>query len=499
MNESPRTLLPLIPKPVVVNQTVGLHIVDDDVAIFAERQFDKMAKYLQEIFTEHFKIKTTITNARKSRQQILLERNDDPYLPEDGYVINNVSNVIHISSPTPQGIFYGIQTLRQLMSEEDGSWVLPKVIIRDYPRFSWRGFMLDEARHFMGKDVVKRLLEVMAFLKLNKFHWHLVDDQGWRIEIKRYPKLVEIGSRRKVVRKRGEQPLEGEPEVYGGHYSQEDIQEIVAFGQERFIDIIPEIEIPGHSSAAIAAYPKLSCKKTQSRVPIRWGIFKNIYCAGEKETYTFLENVLQEIMSLFPAKQVHIGGDEVLTANWKNCPACQKKIQEEGLEGVDDLQPFMTNYFAKFLKKNDRQLMGWSQIIHPKIPGDVLCQHWFGNKEEVMKFLRRGGKVVSSEMLSTYLDYPYALISLKKAYEFDPVPAKLEEEYVTNILGIEAPLWTERVPNQKRLYYQVFPRLLAYAETAWTPEAQKNYKRFLKRLPAIMEKLEKLGVKVDYL
>jgi len=494
MNADRRTNLPLIPKPIVVNVTVGDYHFSEDMEIYVEQRFRKVGQYLQELLEKVVGTTIPLVKTRKNKRQISLERNDDPHLPAEGYVLNNVTDVLTISSSSAQGIFYGIQTMRQLLTKEDGSWQLPKVIIRDYPRFSWRGFMLDEARHFMGKKVVKQLLDVMAFLKLNKFHWHLVDDQGWRIEIKRYPKLTEVGSKRKLIARRGEKPLEESPTTYGGFYTQEEIKEIVAYAQERFIEVIPEIEIPGHSSAAIAAYPELSCSEKPIKVPTRWGIFKNIYCAGKERVYQFLKNVLTEILTLFPSKFIHIGGDEVIKTPWRSCVVCQRKIIEEQLESVDDLQPFMTNYFAAFLRKNKRQLMGWSQILHPRLKEKVLCQHWFGNKDQVMKFLREGGKVVSSEMLSTYLDYPYTLIPLKKAYKFEPIPSELEEEFTQNIIGLEAPLWTERVSTFKRLCYQAFPRLVAYAETAWTPKTQKNYARFLQRLEPIMKILQTMGI-----
>ncbi|NHK32283.1 MAG: beta-N-acetylhexosaminidase [Asgard group archaeon] len=486
---------PLIPKPVFEYKVGEFFEFSKNLTIYFEKEFEGVAKYLQKILSDTIGLEIPFVKDKREENQIIIVKNDDPYLPFEGYVVNIGTGCFYISGISPEGVFYGIQTLRQLLvKNENGSWEIPNLIIRDYPRFSWRGFMLDEARHFMGKEIVKHLLDLMALHKLNKFHWHLVDDQGWRVEIKKYPKLIEIGSKRKIKTKRGEKPLPDNEQLYGGFYTQEDIKEIIAYAKDRFIEIIPEIELPGHSSSAIASYPELSCTGKQIDVPTKWGILSNIYCAGKKNVYKFLEDVLSEIADLFPSEIIHVGGDEVLKKNWKKCPDCQAKMQKENMQHMNELHVYMTNHFTKFLKKKGKIVMGWGQILDPKLTDDVICQFWLGKKDEVYNHLRKGGKMVSSDMLHTYLDYPYFLISLKKAYNFDPILKNLDDEFHENILGLEAPLWTERVSNLNRLYYQVFPRLTAYAETAWSIIERKNFKAFMKRLSVFSEFLEEQGV-----
>ncbi len=486
--------LQIIPRPVLEIKIGGFLPIKKGITIYAEKEFMNVGIYLQKILTDTIGLEIPIVKKRKEENQIIIIKNNDEHLPFEGYVVNIGSGCLYVSAISPEGVFYGIQTIRQLFVKDNNSWKIPNVVIRDYPRFSWRGFMLDEARHFMGKKIVKHLLDLMALHKLNKFHWHLVDDQGWRIEIKKYPKLINIGSKRKIRTKRGEEPLPDNNQLYGGFYTQEDIKEIIAYAQERFIEIIPEIELPGHSSAAIASYPELGCLENQIDVPTKWGILSNIYCSGKKGVYKFLENVLSEVVELFPSKIIHIGGDEVFKKNWKKCPDCQDKMQKENMLHVKELHVYMTNHFAKFLKKKGKTLMGWGQILDSKLTEEVICQFWLGKKDEVLNHLRNGGKMVSSDMLNTYLDYPYYLISLKKAYNFDPILKNLEDEFHNNILGLEAPLWTERVTNLNRLHYQVFPRLTAFAETAWSLKERKNFKCFMKRLGVFSKLLEKSGV-----
>ncbi|NHJ48930.1 MAG: beta-N-acetylhexosaminidase [Asgard group archaeon] len=487
--------LPIIPLPILEIRCGGNYTITKDLTIYSEEKFSKLAQYLQKILSAKIGWKVPIIKKQTDQDQIVIIENDDAHLPFEGYVVNNGLDCLYISGVSPNGIFYGIQTLRQIIKkDENGSWVIPNVIVRDYPRFGWRGFMLDEARHFMGKEVVKKLLDLMALHKLNKFHWHLVDDQGWRIEIKKYPKLTSIGSKREIKAKRGEQPISENEPMYGGFYTQEDIKEIVAYAKERFIEVIPEIELPGHSSSAVASYPELSCSGKQIDVPTYWGILSNLYCPGKKNVYKFLENVLSEIIKLFLSNIVHVGGDEVFKKNWRKCPDCQALMKKEGMQHVKELHVHMTNHFVKFLKKKGKTLMGWGQILDPKLEGDVICQFWLGKKKETYEHLRKDGKVVSSQMLHTYLDYPYSLISLKKAYEFEPIFPDLENDFHENFLGLEAPLWTERVVTLERLFYQAFPRLTAYAETGWTVKERKNYKRFLKRLLVFSKFLEEEGI-----
>ncbi|MHA1211109.1 MAG: beta-N-acetylhexosaminidase [Candidatus Heimdallarchaeota archaeon] len=500
MNGSKKEILSLIPKPIVVNRIVGFFNISEDFKIYSDTKLLKSAKYIQGIFFEKIGWEIPIVKDRGKDNFLSLELIETENLPYDGYHIKVDLDEIYISAKQPIGIFYGMQTLRQLLIKEESNkgritWKMPCVIIKDYPRFEWRGFMLDEARHFMGKEIVKHLLDLMAYHKLNKFHWHLVDDQGWRIEINKYPKLTEIGSKRKLVEKRDEKALTEDSSMYGGFYTQEDIKEIVAYATDLFIEVIPEIEMPGHCSATLAAYPELSCTGGPFEVPTRWGIFKEVYCPGKDNVYEFLENVLEEVLEMFPSEIIHIGGDEVFKARWKRCPDCKTKMAKEKLSSVKELQPHLTNYFAKYLASKGRRLMGWNQILNDDLLESAVNQFWVGKRKRTLSHLRKGRKTVMTNYLQTYLDHPYKIISLKKAYEFEPIPDDLELEYHSNVLGLEAPLWTERVVSLERLHYQVFPRLTAYAETAWTPNAQKNFKRFIARLIGFMKQLEDFGVK----
>ncbi len=496
-------ILPLIPKPIVVNVMPCNFQFTKDIKIYVIKELENIGKQLQTYLSSKLGWQIPLVKEKVGKKIIVLEYNDDISLPKDGYHIRADDESIYISGVHSQGIFYGIQTLKQLLIPNDENnnskeniCEMPCVLIRDYPRFKWRGFMLDEARHFMGKDEVKRIIDLMAFHKLNILHWHLVDDQGWRIEIKKYPKLVEIGSKRKLIPKRGEQPFNGDQTVYGGHYSQEEIKEIINYAQERFIEIIPEIEMPGHCLAALSSYPELSCTGGPFEVPTRWGIFKDVYCPGKEQVYDFLKDILNEIIALFPSKIIHIGGDEVIKTRWKKCSDCKEKLSKENLTSVKDLQVYLTNYFAQYLESKDRYLMGWNQILDENLTEKAISQYWFGKKKILLYYLRKGRKTVMTNYLQTYLDHPYKIISVKKAYEFEPIPNKLENQFHSNILGLEAPLWSERVASVERLNYQVFPRLIAYAETAWTQKAQKNFKSFIARLVNFMKQLEEdFGVK----
>ncbi|MCY3410665.1 MAG: beta-N-acetylhexosaminidase [Candidatus Heimdallarchaeota archaeon] len=409
----------------------------------------------------------------------------------EGYTLSINSKRISISGGL-SGIQYALQSLYQLYRHSN---LLPILIIKDAPRFQYRGFMLDEGRHFQGKEAVKRYLDLMFMFKLNTFHWHLTEDQGWRIEIKSYPKLTEIGSIRNWTQSGGVKSFitKGKKnEIHQGYYTQEDIIEIVEYAATRHITIIPEIDMPGHTLAALASYPELGCTGENYAVANTFGIFKDIMCVGKESTFAFIETVLTEIVNLFPGEVIHIGGDEAPKDLWKTCESCQKRLHDEGLSDEDDLQGYFSNRVAKFLKSKDKQMMGWNEILTDNLEKGILVQHWMRGKEALLSHLRSGGKVVESSFFHYYLDYDYRMTPLRKTYQFSPIPEELEEEFHDNILGIEAPLWTEWVDNQERADWQVFPRLLAVAESAWSME--NNYQDFKVRLKPILRILEEKEV-----
>jgi hexosaminidase len=336
----------------------------------------------------------------------------------------------------------------------------------------------------------------MALQKLNIFHWHLTEDQGWRIEIKRYPRLTEIGARRAGTAQGLKDMLQGTHNgvLHSGFHTQAEIREIVAYATERHITIIPEIEIPGHCRAAIAAYPELSCAAAGVKVATGPGIYKEIYCPGKEATFKFLQNVLDEIMALFPANTIHIGGDEAPKARWKECPDCQRRIQSEGLKNEYDLQTYFTNRIAKYLQSHGRQLMGWNEILGGNLSEDAIVQYWMRNKKGLLAALRNGQQVVNSAYLDTYLDHSYSLTPLSRAYNFEPVFKELSTDTAHNILGLESPMWTEWVPTRDRLDYQTYPRLTAFAEVGWTPAPQRDYADFRERLTNFNRRLDIFGI-----
>ena len=420
----------------------------------------------------------------------------------EGYRLTVSPNAVTVEAPETAGVFYGIQSLRQLLPVEieerrpvaGVDWGVACLELTDRPRFAWRGFMLDEGRHFQGRETVLQTLDLMALQKLNVFHWHLTEDQGWRIEIKKYPRLTEIGSRRLGTRN-GFTSGKHDGVPHGGFYSQAEIREIVLYAAERHITIVPEVEMPGHSLAALAAYPGLSCTGRPLEVATHFGIFPDIYCAGKEAVFTFLKDVLDEVLELFPSPYIHIGGDEAPKLRWKKCPDCQQRIREEGLKDAHSLQVYFTNRIAAYLDSKGRHAIGWNEILQDGLAEGAVVQFWARGRKQLLEAIRTDQRrTVMSYCIKTYLDYPYALIPLHRIYRYEPVPAGLDEKAVPSILGVESPLWTEWVPNRARLDYQVYPRLTALAEIGWTPKDRKSLPDFRRRLERFLARLDRLGV-----
>jgi len=414
----------------------------------------------------------------------------------EGYELEIKPETITIRALAEAGLFYGVQSLRQLMLDASSKETteLPCLTIRDIPRFPWRGFMFDVGRHYHPVETLKKILDILAILKMNVFHWHLTEDQGWRIEIKKYPKLTDVGSVRTDTKigRRGGKKFRGVP--HEGFYTQDEVREIVAYAADRFIQVIPELEIPGHCSAAIAAYPELSCTGDQIEVQTNFGIFKDIYCAGKETTIEFLQDVLDEFVELFPSDIVHIGGDEAPKARWKKCPDCQARIKAESLKDEHELQVYFTNRIGEYLKSKGKRLMGWNQILGEDLDQEAIAQWWAGNPKSKMKYLRQGTDFVMSPLAHTYVDYNYFMTPLRQCYNWDPIPKKLEPEYHQHVLGPETPIWTEWVPDEARLGWQVFPRLFATAEVGWTEVEAKDYPDFKQRIPNLLAYLDRLGM-----
>ncbi|MGO9412050.1 MAG: GNAT family N-acetyltransferase [Spirochaetia bacterium] len=412
-------------------------------------------------------------------------------LGNEGYRLSVRPDRVEMRAAEPAGIFYAIQTFRQLLRGEGELCGAPCVEIEDAPRFSWRGFMLDEGRFFQGEETVTRLLDLMALEKLNVFHWHLTEDQGWRVEIKRYPELTRIGS----VRAGSMSYPRGKPDnvPHSGFYTQEEIRRIVSYASERFITIVPEVELPGHALSALASYPWLGCTGGPYSVWDHIGIQPELLCAGKETTFEFLQGVLEELAELFPGPWFHFGGDEAPKERWKECPACNARLKSLGLDDFSGLQTWMLNRMAAFLRTKGKGTVAWNDALGPRLDPGVRLQFWRGHEDELMASMRKGREVIGSSYWDCYLDHAHSLTPLDRAYRYDPVLPGLDEESAKRTVGLEAPLWTEMVPTPQRLWYQVFPRLCACAETGWSPASRKDWSSFRKRLPGFLRHVRSLG------
>ena len=431
----------------------------------------------------------------------------DPARAEAGaesYLLEVTAAGVDVRAGDAAGLFYGAMTLLQLATPGDGGTIaLPAVRIEDAPRFSWRGFMMDPSRHFWSVDQVKQVIDAMAMHKLNTLHWHLTDDQGWRIEIKRYPKLAEIGGCRIPSGDAGVDPATGKPRPYCGYYTQEQVREIVAYAAQRHITIVPELNIPGHATAAIAAYPELGATDRPLAPSSEWGVFPNLVNA-EEDTFEFLEHVIDEMVELFPGTFFHIGGDEAVKDQWEASARVQQRMREIGANTEMEMQSHLAARLEKHLAAHGKRLIGWDEILEGPMPPEATVMSWRGT-EGGLKAAREGHDVVMTPVGSLYLDYLQtgspneppgrpATITLQDVYAFEPVPAELEEDKRGHILGLQGNLWTEHTRTFERLQHNAFPRLAAIAETGWTPPARKDYADFLRRLPAQLERYRRWGV-----
>lgn len=423
----------------------------------------------------------------------------------EGYELTATSEGIRIAGQTANGVFYGCQTLRKsIPAEATGADILiPAGSIKDEPRFAYRGMHLDVCRHFFPLEFVKEYIDLLALHNMNTFHWHLTDDQGWRIEIKKYPKLTEVGSMRSrtVVGKARSKEYDNTP--YGGFYTQEQAKEIVAYAQERYITVIPEVDLPGHMLAALAAYPDMGCTGGPYEVSPDWGIFKDVLCIGNEQTMQFLEDVMEEITEIFPSKYVHIGGDEAPRTRWASCPKCQARIKAEGLKAdkehtaEDRLQSYCMTRIEKFLNNKGRQIIGWDEILEGDVAPNATVMSWRGTSGGI-KAAQMGHDVIMTPNVYCYFDYyqskdtenePLAIggyLPVEKVYSLDPT-ASLTEEQARHILGAQANVWTEYIATTEHVEYMILPRMAALAEVQWTKSEKKDYADFTQRLPRLMK------------
>lgn len=442
-----------------------------------------------------------------------LDKGGDYPHPE-AYTLEIRENKVHLSSGSHAGLFYGIQTLRQLLPEEvehtDPSltpqnirWTLPASTITDYPRFNYRGMHLDVARHFFDVEFVKHYIDLLAMHKMNRFHWHLTEDQGWRIEIKKYPKLTEIGAYRDstLIGRSLDGDFDSVP--HGGYYTQDEIREVVAYAKERYVTIIPEIEMPGHSSAALASYPELGCVDKDYYVQPTWGVIEDIYCPKE-ETFEFLENVLLEVMELFPGTYIHIGGDEAPKKQWKESKVAQDVMKREGLESEEELQSYFITRMEKFLNKHGRQIIGWDEILEGGLAPKATVMSWRGEAGGI-KAAKMNHDVIMTPWDTNYFDHyqdtketePIAIgfhTTLRDVYHYDPIPEELNEEEAQYVLGAQGNVWTEFIHTPAKVEYMAYPRASALAEVLWTPASGKNWMEFWSRMQIHFRRFDIMGV-----
>ena len=505
----------IVPKPLEMKLNQGAFRFTKDTKLVAANDQTQVFEVLQNKFVSAAGWNLGVVNTAPSSNFVQLST--DVSLPEEAYNLKVTENQVIIYASGHNGFLYGLETIRQLLPVaiesknvvSNMNWDIPNVEIKDSPRFKWRGFMLDVSRHFFDKDYVMETIDQLAFLKMNTLHLHLVDDQGWRIEIKKYPKLTEVGGFRvdqedKPWNARPTPEL-GKETTYGGFYTQEDIKEIVAYAESRGITVVPEIEMPAHVMSAIAAYPELSCFQKPIMVPSGgvWPITE-IYCPGKETTFEFLENVLLEVMELFPSRYIHVGGDEATKTNWEKCPDCKKRIQEEGLETVEELQSYFIRRMERFLSSKGRTLLGWDEILEGGLAPGATVMSWRGVKGG-LEASEAGHDVVMTPNSHCYFDYyqgdqdaePLAWggnLPLSKVYQFDPVVEGMSEEQAKHVLGGQANLWTEYVPTKAQAEYMTYPRLAALAEAVWSSKDNRNWDDFSNRVSSLFQRYGIMGV-----
>lgn len=505
--------LQVIPKPAeVIRGNDGPFLITPKTPIFfiSGRIMANVIEFnslLKQIHGMELPWTTEVTDA--NQKLIYLELIKDSLISDEGYQFISQSEFIKITATHRHGLFYGLTTLLQLMQPSldcDGAFSVPACTINDQPRFKYRGMHLDVCRHYFGKEFIKKYIDLLAIHKLNTFHWHLTEDQGWRMEIKKYPRLTEIGAWRNGSMIGHYRDHQLDTIRYGGFYSQDDIREIVKYAESRHVTIIPEIEMPGHALAALAAYPEFSCNGGPFEVGKEWGVFDDVYCAGNESTYKFLEDVLTEVCNLFPGKYIHIGGDECPKTRWKSCAKCQKKIKDLGLKDEHELQSYFIQRIEKFLNSKGKQIIGWDEILEGGLAPNATVMSWRGEQGGIDAATQQH-HVIMTPGEYCYFDHyqgnpelePIAIggfTPIEKVYSYNPVPKELSDSLHQFILGAQANVWTEYILNEKHVEYMAFPRATALAEVLWTPEKLKDFDDFQIRLLSHFNLLDKL--KVNY-
>lgn len=497
-------MLNLIPMPKNIIEQKGIFSFEKVSAkAFISPELEEISDMLEKIMNCSF-----AKNSKSPDISFIYDESED----KEGYSLIIDENGARAFACGYEGAFYALQTLRLIFeSDFENKKMLSAHFVKitnDKPLYSWRGLQLDESRHFFGKDTVKKLLEFMAMYKLNVFHWHLTDDQGWRIEIKKYPRLTEIGSKRKATQLKNWRSKEMDYTPHEGFYTQEDIKEIVEYAKKLCINIVPEIDFPAHSAAAIASYNNLACREIECEVHSFFSDYiprlngvkdsNRTLCLGKDEVYNFVYDVIDEVSSLFPFPYFHIGGDEAPIDEWKKCPLCQKKIKEEKLKDEVALQGYFTNKVNEHLKKQGKTLIGWNEVLKAKLlDRDIVAQYWTPQRDtNVTKHLKMGGKVILSCHSAFYFDMTYSYATVKNTYTFEPTKHNVPKEYLSEVLGLEGENWTEWTDSEEQLMFKIFNRMLALSENAWSQKDVKDYGSFEKRLSRHKYYADALGIYV---
>ncbi len=510
----------IIPEPANIKYGRGFFEINNNTSIITDTndpELSRLAITLSGRLNSAASLDIQIEGKSDTRNSIILELLDKEDLGDEGYTLVVERKNIKLQAYKPAGLFYGIQTILQLLPEEIFSdekadnieWKIPCIEITDKPRFSWRGMHLDVSRHFFPVKFIKKYIDIIALHKMNLFHWHMTDDNGWRIEIKKYPGLTDISAwrvnREEKHWKERESQKDGECATYGGYYTQDEIKEIVEYARNKYVRILPEIEMPGHTSEVFAAYPEYSC--TGERFTVRPGSYwpnSEIFCAGNDSVFVFLEDVLSEVIDLFPFEYVHIGGDEADKTRWKECAKCQTRIKNENLKDEDELQSYFIKRIEKILTSKNKRLIGWDEILEGGLAPDATVMSWRG-VEGGIAAAKLGHAVVMSPGTHCYFDHyqadpetqPLAIggyTDLEKVYSFNPVPEELSDDEKHYVLGAQANVWTEYIPNGEHAEYMALPRMTALSEVLWTPENKRDYDSFRIRLTKQFDRFDNLGI-----
>lgn len=495
-----------LPKSVVMVKGQPFNLTSATTIVYegTNPEMKRNARFLSEYIQQSTGIKTTLLDKRDKKAAAIVLVINPKVQGDEAYRLTVNNKQVTIAASTPAGVFYGIQTLRKsLPVQTNGADItLPAVDIADAPRFGYRGMMLDCGRHFFPVSFVKKFIDILAMHNMNVFHWHLTEDQGWRLEIKSHPELTAKSSMRSgtVI---GHNAIVDDSIPHGGFYTQQEARDIVEYARQRHITVIPEIDMPGHTLAALAAYPELGCTGGPYEVGHRWGVYKDVLCLGKESTYKFVQDVIDEVVDIFPAKYFHIGGDESPTVMWEKCPNCLQKAKDENTD-IKHLQQYFTNRIEKYLNSKGKSIIGWDEILEGKINQSATIMSWRG-VEPGLKAAKQGHDVIMTPSSHVYFDHYQAKETkhepdaiggcspVEKVYSYEPLPETLDAEAKSRIKGVQANLWTEYIPFTTQAEYMVLPRMAALAEVQWTPAGQKNFDNFSKRALRLSDLYDRYG------